>query len=311
MVALTAAALALGAGAMGAGIFEKVQGDKKADAAYAQMQQGSILQAQAASQMHDISVAQAQQSVVYAQQNLAINQLANQESLSAAQQSASINSNIINANMQIQAQHQQAMNLDAQRQQIENIRQQQRARAQSLATGVAQAGGGFTRGSAYGGALGQISGQGVTNAVNINQNLQIGTNVFGLNNQISQQNLAMQQLQDTYAGQRADIQTQTSQLLYNNAVSNAGFQTQMADAGQLSSQGQGIINMAQGQLGQANMQSQFGSTLMAAGPQIMSMGTNLGNMMPTLSNYFTPNAVMSNNPIGSSFGYGNNLNGLY
>jgi hypothetical protein len=306
MAALTALAIGLGAASLGAGLYEKVEGDKKANAAYSQMAQGQQIAAQGAAQMHNLSIAQAQTSVVFAQQNQAINQAANLQSLNAAQQSAGINSQIINFNNQIQAQHQRAMELDAQRQQIENVRQQQRARASSLTAATAQ---GARFGSGLQGGYGQISGQGNTNAVNISQNLQIGENVFGLNNQVSQQNVNMQQLQGLYAQQRADTQTQMSDLLYRNAVSNAGFQTQYADAQQTISQGTGQTSLGQGQLGQANMQSQLGSTLINAGPQIMGMGQTLSNMLPTMQNYFTP--TPSNNPIGSAFGGGVNLNGYY
>lgn len=87
----------------------------------------------------------------------------------------------------IEAQRQQAMELDARRKQLEIIRNQQRARALALATTTSQ---GASYGTALGGAYGQISGQANTNSLGISQNLDIGRNIFGLNNDISNARMA-------------------------------------------------------------------------------------------------------------------------
>jgi hypothetical protein len=63
----------------------------------------------------------------------------------------------------------------------ETIRQSVAARSMALATVTAQ---GATGGSALGGAYGQISGRTGTNQLGINQNAEIGRNMFGLNNQM-------------------------------------------------------------------------------------------------------------------------------
>lgn len=284
MVALTALALGLGAAALGAGLYEKEQGDEKTSQGLATQQQGYSIQQQAAGQLHDISVAQAASSVGFAQQNYNINAAAAQDSVTAAQQSSAVNKNIYNDQLAIQQQKQQAMELDANRSQLENIRNAQRA--SSLATTNAAATGAL-RGSGLQGGYGQISGQSNTNALGVQQNLQIGENVFAQNADISKQSLAMNDIQTTLAYQRAATQTAQSNMQYQYSIANAGFQTQTADAQSLASQGQGLVNQGGGVSASGQMQSSFGSTLISAAPTIFSTGVTANNVFAgsTLSNW--------------------------
>lgn len=77
----------------------------------------------------------------------------------------------------------QAMELDAQRKQTENIRQVQRQRALGLATATNQ---GAQYGSGLQGGFGQILGQGNWNALGIQQNLGFGEQTFDSNARLSQ-----------------------------------------------------------------------------------------------------------------------------
>lgn len=83
---------------------------------------------------------------------------------------------------QEQAERRKAMDLDARRRRREAIRQGISARALALATTTAQ-GGQF--GSALPGAYGGIEGRVGTNVQGVNQNQEIGGNIFTLKGQIS------------------------------------------------------------------------------------------------------------------------------
>lgn len=98
--------------------------------------------------------------------------------------------------MQIQAQKRQAMELTARRDQLQNIRNTQIQRSMALNSATNQ---GAQFGTGLAGGYGQISGQSVTNAVGIAQNLEIGRNLFDLNEDISYSKM-----------RQADAQTQTS-----------------------------------------------------------------------------------------------------
>lgn len=71
-----------------------------------------------------------------------------------------------------------AMNLDAQRRQRQVIREMQVARATALSNATSQ---GASEGSGLQGGYGQISGQGGTSLVGIEQNRQIGGEIFAAN----------------------------------------------------------------------------------------------------------------------------------
>lgn len=308
MPALTSIALAVGAASLGAGIFEKVSGDAKASEGLATQQRGYGIQQQAAGQLHDISVNQAAASVGFAGQNYGINAGAAQDSLVAAQQSSAINKNIYNDQLAIQQQKRQAMELDANRSQLEVIRNSQRARSMALFNAQST---GAQRGSGLQGGYGQISGQSNTNALGIQQNLQIGENVFNLNADVSKNSLDMNDVQTTLAYQRAATQTAQANLQYQYATSNAGFQTQTADAQSLMSTGQGVVNMGGGQSASGQMQSSFGSTLINAAPAIFSSGVTASNVFAgsTMGNWFNSPAVNTPLNISAAANTGNSFIG--
>lgn len=88
-------------------------------------------------------------------------------------------------------QRQQAMVLTARRQQMENFRNTQRARAQGLNASVNQ---GANMGSGMPGGQAQATAQGTTNNIGIQQSLGIGENIFSLDNQISSNKIKMANL---------------------------------------------------------------------------------------------------------------------
>ncbi len=99
-----------------------------------------------------------------------------------AKQTAQVSAGIAADEMQINAQKQQQMQLEASRAQLQNLRNVQQARAKGLEVATA---GGAQFGSGLAGAQAAASDQGGVNALGISQNLQIGQNIFGLNNDVS------------------------------------------------------------------------------------------------------------------------------
>lgn len=89
-------------------------------------------------------------------------------------------------------QRQQAMNLNARRQQMEILRNTQRARSLALNNATSQ---GAQLGSGLSGGYGNIAGQSGQNALGITENQQIGNTMFGLQSQISGQQLNYAQAQ--------------------------------------------------------------------------------------------------------------------
>lgn len=94
----------------------------------------------------------------------------------------------IQIEQQINEQRRQAMELDANRKQLEVVRNTQRVRSAGLQAATNQ---GAQFSSGYSGGQAQASAQGAWNLLGINQNLQIGRNVFALNNQLSQTEIDM------------------------------------------------------------------------------------------------------------------------
>jgi len=292
MAALTALALAAGATSMAYGVYEKTQGQNQAQQGYALQQQGANIQAQAAQQQAQISKEQAASSVVFAGQERDVNLLASAQSVEASNKSFGINQNIITSEQGVEAQKQQAMEVDARRQQMEIIRNQQRGRALSLTTGVAQGGSGYARGaSARGGVYGQLSGQTGVNLLGVQQNLDIGRNIFGLNQNISNQRIAGNELEHTYALQQAANQTAKANLTYQYAATNAGYQTRLAD-----SQGAGLVAQGGGQVGLGQAQMASGNSFFQAGPSLFTMGMNTNQLLGN------PNTPYNPTPLFGMFG---------
>lgn len=114
---------------------------------------------------------------------------------------------------QVNAQRQQQMELSARRQQLEIFRNTQRARAMGLNAAVNQ---GAQYGSGLAGGQASTTSQGLFNSQGVNQNLQIGRNIFGLNDKISSLNMQ----ESTVKGKQAEDQGWAS--LGGSILSNAG-----------------------------------------------------------------------------------------
>lgn len=108
-----------------------------------------------------------------------------------AKEQAEASGRIAGFEKDIEKQRFQAMKLTAHRQQMEVVRNAQRARSLALNNATNQ---GAQSGSGLQGGYGQIAGSAGTNLLGINQNLEIGTNIFGLNQQISDQKMLLARL---------------------------------------------------------------------------------------------------------------------
>lgn len=111
---------------------------------------------------------------------------------SDAKQASLISGNINRLEGQVNDQREQAMQLSARRQQLEIIRNTQRARSMGLQAAVSQ---GAQFGSGYSGGQAQELGMGSFNLQGVNQNLQSGENIFSINRDISKSKLALSQVQ--------------------------------------------------------------------------------------------------------------------
>lgn len=285
MAALTALAIGAGIASMGVGAYNSYQGSQQAQAGAQQAAQGAQMQAEAARINAGISKEQAASSVVFAGQERDINKLAASQSVTANNASLAINQGVVGANTAIEASKRQAMEVDARRQQLEIIRQQQRGRALALTTAVGQGGSGATRGSALQGAYGQIGGQSNVNLMGVQQSLMTGRAVFDQNAIISGLNSQMATLQNTYNNQQAANQTSKADLNYAYAQSNAAYQTRFADNQTLMSQGAGQVAIGQSQMQAGSSQMQLGAQLFNAGPSIFSMGSNFSQLSGSTFNF--------------------------
>lgn len=110
---------------------------------------------------------------------------------SVFRQAAGVSAGIAADEQQINAQKQQQMVLQSKRMQLENVRNAQRARSQATAAATSQ---GAQFGSGIEGGKAQITNQAGFNALGVNQNLQIGQNIFGINNDISAKKMQLAQL---------------------------------------------------------------------------------------------------------------------
>lgn len=105
-----------------------------------------------------------------------------QQSYSASKDAAAATQQQIAAQQRQEALRRQQMELEARRRQLEITRQQQRSRALALTNANAQGG---LLGSGLQGGFGQISGQANTQQLALGQNLGIGEQIFGTNQDIS------------------------------------------------------------------------------------------------------------------------------
>lgn len=96
----------------------------------------------------------------------------------AAQAQSQYQSQVASQQAKIEKAKRQQMELDATRRQREIIRQQQRARSAALANATSQ---GAQQGSGLFGGYGQIGGQTGVNLLGVQQNLELGRNIFDAN----------------------------------------------------------------------------------------------------------------------------------
>lgn len=108
------------------------------------------------------------------------------DSTSAASQKAQAQKKIADLETQQDAVRKQAMEISARRQQMEVLRNQQRARSLALNSATSQ---GAQMGSGLQGGYGQVAGQSGVNLLGISQGLQSGEQMFGLNAQINSQKM--------------------------------------------------------------------------------------------------------------------------
>lgn len=113
-----------------------------------------------------------------------------------ANQAAGIQRNITGLEGKVNDQRRNQMEFEARRQQLEVYRNNQRARAMATNSAVNQ---GAQFGTGLQGGLAQINAQSETNSLGISGNLEIGRNIFGINNQISGQKMALSGVQSQMA----------------------------------------------------------------------------------------------------------------
>lgn len=113
-----------------------------------------------------------------------------------AQKAYGIQSNITGLESQLEDKRHTAMELSARRQSMEVLRNNQRMRAMATNAAVSQ---GAQYGSGLQGGLAQVDNQSAFNLAGINQNLQIGEEMFGINKNISGQKMMLSQTQSEMA----------------------------------------------------------------------------------------------------------------
>lgn len=111
-----------------------------------------------------------------------------------AKEAYGIQSQITGLESQVNQQRQTAMELSARRQSMEIFRNNQRARSLALNNATNQ-GASYGNSSGLPGGLAQVQDQSTVNLSGVNQNLEIGRNIFGLDDQISKQKLALSGVQ--------------------------------------------------------------------------------------------------------------------
>lgn len=148
-----------------------------------------------------------------------------------AKQAANIQSNIAGLQGGLEDQRHIAMEMSASRQSLEILRSNQRVRAMAQNSAVTQ---GAQFGSGLQGGEAQIEDQGLFNLAGVNQNLEIGEKMFGINQQITAQKQQLAQVQ--------------GQMATDQGISSLG--------GALTKSGSTIGNIG-GSLGNSNLGSYF------------------------------------------------------
>lgn len=114
----------------------------------------------------------------------------------ASKEGAQISQDEARQEQSINDQKQQAMELSARRQQMEIMRNQQRARAMAVQSATTQ---GAQFGSGLQGGLAEITDQSLFNEVGVNSALQTGRNIAGFNANITKDKIAMAGVQSDAA----------------------------------------------------------------------------------------------------------------
>ncbi len=108
-----------------------------------------------------------------------------------AHQIAEVNKGIAADEQKINEQKRQQMLLESRRKQMEIFRNEQRQRAMATAAAVNQ---GAQFGSGLQGGLAGVTSMSLFNSQGINQNVEIGQNIFGINNDISSKKMQLAEL---------------------------------------------------------------------------------------------------------------------
>lgn len=119
------------------------------------------------------------------------------QGISAAKSSAQSGIAMAGLEQQVNDKRQQAMQVMARRQQMQVLRTNQQTQAQATAAATNQ---GAQFGSGLQGGLSGIRGQSASNLLGMDQQLDIGNQIFGLDAQISQQKMKQFQAQSDSAG---------------------------------------------------------------------------------------------------------------
>lgn len=159
---------------------------------------------------------------------------------SKAKEAYGIQSQISGLEGQVNQQRQTAMELSARRQSMEIFRNNQRARSMALNNATNQ-GASYGNSSGLPGGVSQVDAQSTFNLQGINQNLEIGRNIFGLDDKISKQKLALSGVQ--------------SQMMTDQAIGQLG----------------GSITKSAGTLGSI---FQYGSGQLSGGLNLSGIGFN-------------------------------------
>lgn len=144
--------------------------------------------------------------------------------MNAAKDAKAAQQQQIEAEQRAEALRKQQMEIQARRQNMEIVRNQQRARSMALATATAQGAG---LGSGLQGGYGQIGGQTGLNLLGVSQGLQFGNTMFGINQDIS--------------GARMRLADAQSNAAFGAGLSSLGG-TMISSAGQISSLGKNIFS---------------------------------------------------------------------
>lgn len=136
-----------------------------------------------------------------------------------ANEASAIQQQISGLEIGVNDQRRNAMELSGRRQQMEVFRNNQRQRAMATNSAVNQ---GAMFGSGLQGGLAQVQDQSGVNSLGINQNLEIGRNIFGLNDQITSAKAQLSSVQ-TQMGQDQGIAS-----MGGNITRSAGMLGQMA-----------------------------------------------------------------------------------